>query len=119
MRNAPGESLELSFATTATELSTTRLEAAAIGNARFGSSPFAAKRSCRYPRLDSRNSSFGAKTCNYAQILGTWQFSSKAVIWLCDGILCLARAVQRSRVVLSEGRTQARTSGGDGAAAPV
>ena len=25
--------------------------------------------------------------------LGTWQFSSKAVIWLCDGVLCLARAV--------------------------
>ena len=25
--------------------------------------------------------------------LGTWQFSSKAAIWLCDGVLCLARPV--------------------------
>ena len=25
--------------------------------------------------------------------LGAWQFSSKAVIWLCDGVLCLARPV--------------------------
>jgi hypothetical protein len=33
------------------------------------------------------------KTCNCIRILGTWQFSSKAVIWLYDGVLRLARAV--------------------------
>ena len=42
-----------------------------------------------------------------------------AVISPCDGIVCLARALQRSRVVLPKGRTQARASGGDGAPAPV